>query len=92
MVAAAGLRFGAPAMVAQPGRKARRPSVWLYHPFLPSFREVQELRHAVESYSAMGAYALRGFVLADLAEATVLAGDDETATSVTRWAQDNAAE
>ncbi|MBV9061131.1 MAG: AAA family ATPase [Pseudonocardiales bacterium] len=51
------------------------------------------LRRAVEGYTAMGAYALRGFVLADLAEVTVSAGDgdagDATA-SITQWAGDNA--
>jgi DNA-binding CsgD family transcriptional regulator/tetratricopeptide (TPR) repeat protein len=48
------------------------------------------LRRAVGSYSAMGAYALRAFVLADLAEATVLAGDDETVAGLATWADDNA--
>jgi DNA-binding NarL/FixJ family response regulator len=48
------------------------------------------LQRAVDRYSAMGAYALRGFVLADLAEATVVAGDGDTAASVEQWAEDNA--
>jgi DNA-binding NarL/FixJ family response regulator len=50
------------------------------------------LRRAVEGYSAMGAYALRGFVLVDLAEATVSAGDTDgaAAASITQWASDNA--
>jgi DNA-binding NarL/FixJ family response regulator len=51
------------------------------------------LRRAVEGYTAMGAYALRGFVLADLAEATVSAGDGDAgdaAASLTQWAGDNA--
>lgn len=51
------------------------------------------LRHAVEGYSAMGAYALRGFVLADLAETTVSARDGDaadTAASIMQWAADNA--
>jgi DNA-binding NarL/FixJ family response regulator len=48
------------------------------------------LQRAVEGYSAMGAHALRGFVLADLAEAAVIAGDGHTAASVALWAADNA--
>jgi DNA-binding CsgD family transcriptional regulator len=48
------------------------------------------LQSAVECYSAMGAHALRAFVLADLAEAAVIAGDGHTAASVALWAADNA--
>jgi len=48
------------------------------------------LQRAVEGYSAMGAHALRGFVLADLAEAAVIAGDGHTAASVALWAADSA--
>ena len=51
---------------------------------------VAALRRAVEGYSAMGAYALRGFVLADLAKATVIAGDRGTVVGVAQWAEDNA--
>lgn len=47
------------------------------------------LRSAVESYSAMGAYALMGFALVDLAEITACADDGDTAASVARWAQDS---
>jgi DNA-binding CsgD family transcriptional regulator len=49
---------------------------------------VTALRRAVESYSAMGAYALMGFALVDLAEVTVRSGDGETAASVARLAED----
>jgi DNA-binding NarL/FixJ family response regulator len=48
------------------------------------------LGRAVDRYSVMGAYALRGFVLADLAEVTVIAGDGDAAASVAQWAEDNA--
>jgi DNA-binding CsgD family transcriptional regulator len=48
------------------------------------------LQRAVDSYSAMGAHALRAFVLADLAEAAVIAGDGHTAASVALSAADNA--
>ncbi|MFY9807015.1 MAG: AAA family ATPase [Pseudonocardiaceae bacterium] len=48
------------------------------------------LHRAVDRYSAMGAYALRGFVLADLAEVTVIVGDGDAAANVARWAADNA--
>ncbi|MCA1834786.1 MAG: LuxR C-terminal-related transcriptional regulator [Actinobacteria bacterium] len=47
-------------------------------------------QRAVEGYSAMGAHALRAFVLADLAEAAVIAGDGHTAAGVALWAADNA--
>jgi DNA-binding CsgD family transcriptional regulator len=48
------------------------------------------LQRAVDRYSAMGAHALRGFVLADLAEVTVMVGDGDAAASVAQWAEDNA--
>ncbi|HEX5346308.1 MAG TPA: AAA family ATPase, partial [Pseudonocardiaceae bacterium] len=48
------------------------------------------LRRAADRYSAMGAYALRVFVLADLAEVTVIVGDGDAAANVARWAEDNA--
>lgn len=48
------------------------------------------LRRAADRYSAMGAYALRVFVLADLAEVTVIVGDGDAAASVAQWAEDNA--
>jgi len=48
------------------------------------------LQRAVDGYTAMGAHALKAFVLADLAEATVLAGDRQTATDVASAAADNA--
>ncbi|HZS19375.1 MAG TPA: AAA family ATPase [Pseudonocardiaceae bacterium] len=51
------------------------------------------LRRAVKGYSAMGAYALWGFVLADLAEITVNTEDGDAAdaaASITQWAGDNA--
>jgi len=50
---------------------------------------VTALQRAVEGYSAMGAYALMGFALVDLAEVTVGAGDGETAASVARLAEDS---
>lgn len=51
---------------------------------------VTALARAVEGYSAMGAHALRVFVLADLAEAAVIAGDSHTAAGVALWAADDA--
>ena len=48
------------------------------------------LGRAVDGYAAMGAHAVKAFVVADLAEATVLAGDHQTATSVASAAADNA--
>ena len=47
-------------------------------------------QRAVDRYSAMGAHALRGFVLADLAEAMMVAGDGDAAASAAQWAADNA--
>jgi DNA-binding CsgD family transcriptional regulator len=51
---------------------------------------VVALQRAANRYSAMGANALRGFVLADLAEVTVIVGDGDAAASVAQWAEDNA--
>ncbi len=48
------------------------------------------LQRAVDRYTAMGAYALRGFVLADLAEVALIVGDGDAAASVVRWAEENA--
>jgi ATP/maltotriose-dependent transcriptional regulator MalT len=47
------------------------------------------LHRALEGYSVMNAHALRGFVLADLAEAAVIAGDVRSAASVARWAAED---
>ncbi|HET9117284.1 MAG TPA: AAA family ATPase, partial [Pseudonocardiaceae bacterium] len=47
------------------------------------------LHRAVEGYSVMNAHALRGFVLADLAEVAVIAGDVHSAASVARWAAED---
>jgi ATP/maltotriose-dependent transcriptional regulator MalT len=48
------------------------------------------LQRAIERYSAINAHALKGFILADLAEVTVTAGDCDAAASAARWAEDNA--
>ncbi len=48
------------------------------------------LHRAVEGYSAMNAWILRGFVLADLAEVTVVAGDSDAAVRAAAWAEDDA--
>ncbi|HET9257620.1 MAG TPA: AAA family ATPase [Pseudonocardiaceae bacterium] len=48
------------------------------------------LRRAVEGYSEMGARALLGYVLADLAEVSALADDWGAVTEAARCAQDNA--
>jgi DNA-binding CsgD family transcriptional regulator len=47
------------------------------------------LRRTVDGYVAMGAYALVGFALVDLAEVTVCTGDGQTAASIARSAQDS---
>lgn len=47
------------------------------------------LHRAVVGYLAMGSHALARFVLADLAEVTVIAGDGHIAASVARWAADH---
>jgi DNA-binding CsgD family transcriptional regulator/tetratricopeptide (TPR) repeat protein len=47
-------------------------------------------RRAAERYSAMNAHALRGFVLADLAEIAVVVGDLDTSAHVAAWAKDTA--
>jgi hypothetical protein len=51
---------------------------------------VVALQRAVDRYSAMGAYALRGFALVDLAEVTVIVGDGVAAAGVAQLAEDNA--
>lgn len=51
---------------------------------------VVALQRAVDRYSAMGAYALRGFALVDLAEVTVIVGDGDAAAGVAQLAEDNA--
>ncbi|HSL06436.1 MAG TPA: LuxR C-terminal-related transcriptional regulator [Pseudonocardiaceae bacterium] len=48
------------------------------------------LQRTVDCYSAMNAWALRGFVLADLAEVTVVAGDPDAAARAATSAEDNA--
>ncbi len=48
------------------------------------------LHRAVDGYSAMNAWTLRGFVLADLAEVTVAAGDSDAAARAAVWADDDA--
>lgn len=53
-------------------------------------RAATALQRAVDGYSAMGAHAVRPFVLADLAEAAVIAGDGHTAASAALSAADNA--
>ncbi len=45
---------------------------------------------AADSYSAMNALSLMGFILADLAEVAVFAGESDTATNAAQWAQDHA--
>ncbi|MGH3764740.1 MAG: ATP-binding protein [Pseudonocardiaceae bacterium] len=47
-------------------------------------------QRAADSYSAMNAFSLMGFILADLAEVAVLAGESDTASNAAQWAQDNA--
>lgn len=51
---------------------------------------VAALQRAVERYTAMNAFSLMGFVLADLAEVAVLAGDSDAAGNAARWAEDSA--
>ncbi|MGH3693036.1 MAG: response regulator transcription factor [Pseudonocardiaceae bacterium] len=51
---------------------------------------VAVLQRAAEGYSAMNGWALAGFVLADLAEVTVSAGDCDAATRAASCAEDNA--
>jgi DNA-binding CsgD family transcriptional regulator len=51
---------------------------------------VAALHQAVDGYSAMNVRALKAFVLADLAEVAVLAGDVDAAASAAAWAEDNA--
>jgi DNA-binding NarL/FixJ family response regulator len=51
---------------------------------------VTVLQRAVEGYSAMSCWALRGFVLADLAEVTAAAGDRDAAAGAASTAEDNA--
>lgn len=48
------------------------------------------LRRAVSGYVAMGAWALQGFALADLAEVSVAAGDGNAATRAAARAEDTA--
>lgn len=48
------------------------------------------LQSAIKGYSAMGAHALRGFVIADLAEVAVIAGDGDATASVAQWAAETA--
>ncbi|MGH3785778.1 MAG: ATP-binding protein [Pseudonocardiaceae bacterium] len=47
-------------------------------------------RRSVDRYSAMNSRALRAFVLADLAEVTVMAGDSGSVQRAAAWAEDNA--
>jgi DNA-binding CsgD family transcriptional regulator len=47
-------------------------------------------QRAADSYSAMRALSLMGFILADLTEVAVLAGEFGTADNAAQWAQDNA--
>jgi DNA-binding NarL/FixJ family response regulator len=48
------------------------------------------LQRAGECYTAMNAFSLMGFVLADLAEVAALLGDPDTAAGAARSAQDSA--
>jgi ATP/maltotriose-dependent transcriptional regulator MalT len=48
------------------------------------------LQRAVDGYSAMNVWALRGFVLVDLAEVMVAAGDPDAAVTAAAWAEDDA--
>lgn len=48
------------------------------------------LQRAAEGYSAMNAHALRGFVIADLAEVAVVVGDLDTSAHAAAWAEDTA--
>jgi DNA-binding CsgD family transcriptional regulator len=51
---------------------------------------VAAFQRAVDGYSTMNAWALRAFVLADLAETAVIVGDPDTATRAAASAEDNA--
>ncbi|MGB6165180.1 MAG: LuxR C-terminal-related transcriptional regulator [Pseudonocardiaceae bacterium] len=51
---------------------------------------VAVLQRAVDSYSTLNVWAPRGFVLADLAEVAVAAGDSDAAARATLSAEDNA--